>query len=163
MANYKNVFYNVLEQHGHSNIITNSILVFFQSSHYTYFHVYILFHYSSSINILAASLSRLTSLQLQIWWEEKLFFSKNSKKKKQSVLISVGQNQLPCLFLNTIPRCQGDMIRWLAKPEIHTHHLGAQQWCQPHLRHSGTQNGEDCFPRKIDYRYNKKGKWLLGC
>ena len=115
------------------------------------------FYFSPGINILAANLSRLTFLQLQIQWEEKLFFSK-SLEKNYDVLISIGQNHLPCLFLSTIHRCQRDDILQLAKPETHTHHSGAQRWWQPHLRNSWTQNGrEGGSPGKSDYCYNKKG------
>lgn len=118
MTNDKNIFHNVLEYLGHPNITTSSILVFFQSSHYTYIlYMYCWIHFSWA-----------STFWLPACLDLRPYNSKSSEKKsfpfpttqgKSSVLISIEQNWIPCLFLNTIHRGQLDIMPWFANPEFH--------------------------------------------
>lgn len=150
MTNNNNVFYSVLKQLGHLNITTDSTRLYFQFHIVpTFLYTYYWLHFSPEHQVLAASLSRLTSLQLQIQWVGKLSFFNYSENKKYCPNFHWTKPD-SCPFLTITHRGQINMVLQLVSLKFHVHHLEARgnishiQGIPERMR-----NGRELFPKKI--------------
>lgn len=137
------------------NITTSSVSVFFQYSHYTFLFflrvVYVLF---TPFFPWASTFWLPACLDLNPYNSKsssKKTFPFPTTQKKSSVLVSIEQNQMPCLFLNTIHRGQQDIMLWLANPEFHAHHWEANGGVSHTWGTHGFRTWEGGSPRKSEY------------